>query len=150
MIAEKNLSRKNDRERHNNHHCKRQRHQPYAAGPSKNCTAAICATPPEKPATQNYKTEQEHRAVSNPYRYGLAEGEHMIKNDKDQHNAREKKTGLPQDAVAKKTGSELQKSRVGNENHCHKNEPWNDHKRMCRSPSNETQDQRPRELEVTL
>ena len=26
VFAEKNLSRNNDRERHNNHHCKRQRH----------------------------------------------------------------------------------------------------------------------------
>ena len=82
MITEKNLSRNNDRERYHKHHCKCQRHQPYAAGPPKNCTAAVCAAPAEKPATQNNETEQQHHAVSNPYRHGLAEDEQVIKNDK--------------------------------------------------------------------
>ena len=53
----------------------------------------------------------------------------MIKNDGDQHNAGEKETELPRHAVAKKTCGELQKPCVGNKTHCHKNEPWNDHKR---------------------
>jgi hypothetical protein len=30
--------------------------------------------------------------VSNPYGHGLAEDEHMINNDSDQHNAGEKET----------------------------------------------------------
>src|SRR4029077_20780545 len=92
-------------------------------------TAAVCAAPAEKPATQNYQTEQQHHAVSNPYRHGLAEDQHMLKNDKDQHDGREKKTGLPRHAVAKKTFSELQKPSIGNETHSDKNEPWDDHKR---------------------
>ena len=95
VFAEKNLNRNNDRERHNNHHCKRQSHQPYAAGPAKNCTAAVYAAHAEKPATQNYETKQQRHAVSNFYRHGLAEDDHMIQNDSDQHDTREKETELP-------------------------------------------------------
>ena len=68
-------------------------------------------------------------AVSNSYSHGLAEGQQMIKNNKDQHDGREKKTGLPRHGVAKKTRSELQKPRVGNETHCNETEPRDDHKR---------------------
>ena len=94
QIAEKNLDRHNDRERRNNHHCKRQRHEPYPAKrPPKNCTD-VEATPPEKPATRNYENEQQQHAVSNPYRHKLAEGEDMFKNDKDQHDGRENKINL--------------------------------------------------------
>jgi len=65
--------------------------------------------------------------MSNPYRHGLAEGEQMITNDKDQHNCGEKETGLPRYAVAKKTCGELQKRRVGDETHCNENDPWDNH-----------------------
>src|SRR6476660_7007728 len=44
-----------------------------------------------------------NHAVSHPYCHGFAEDEHMIKNDKDQHNSGEKETGPPRNAVAKNT-----------------------------------------------
>src|SRR6478736_9733047 len=67
--------------------------------------------------------------MANPYGHGLAEDEHMIKNDGDQHNAGEKETELPRHGVAEKTCGELQKPRVGNETHCNENELWDDHTR---------------------
>src|SRR6516162_3742167 len=85
LFAEKNLNQNNDYECHNNYHCKCQCHQPQATGPPKKCTAAISAAAAEKPATQKYETDQQHRAVSNPYRHGLTDNEDMINNDGDQH-----------------------------------------------------------------
>jgi len=116
VCAEKKLSRKHDRERHNNHHSKRGRDQPHAAAPPKNGTAAVHAALSEKPATQNDETEQQQHGVNNPYRHGLVEREHVIKNDKYEHNDGEKKTGLPRHLVAKKTCGELHKPRVGDPN----------------------------------
>jgi hypothetical protein len=115
VIAEKNLNWDNDRERHSNHHCKRQRHQPQATGPTNNCTPAVRAAPAEKPTTQNHETEQQQHAIPNAYRNRLAEDEHVINDDCNQHDAGEKETGLPQHSVAKNTCSEFQKPGVPNE-----------------------------------
>src|SRR5262249_5836520 len=127
MFSEKDLSWKNDRERHNNHHGKRERDQPYPASPSKTRTAAVHAARAEKPATQNDENEQQHHSVYNPYRHGLVEREHVIKNDKYERNAGEKETGLPPHCVAKKPCSKLHKRRIGNQTHCYESEPWEDH-----------------------
>jgi hypothetical protein len=56
VATEKKLSRHDDRERYDRHHCKRQRHRPYAAGPPKNCTAAVCTASTEKPPSKNCET----------------------------------------------------------------------------------------------
>jgi hypothetical protein len=64
VFAEKNLSRKNDRERRNNHHSKRERDQPHAAAPPKKGTAAVHAARSEKPATQNDENEQQQHACT--------------------------------------------------------------------------------------
>jgi len=109
VFAEKNLNRKNDRERHNTHRSKRDRDQPYAAAPPKNGTAAIQGARPEKPATQNDENEEQHHGLYNPYSDGLVEREHVIKNDKYEHNDGEKETGLPLHPVAKKTCGDLHK-----------------------------------------
>jgi hypothetical protein len=45
--------------------------------------------------------------MSNPYRHPLTYREHMIKNDKDKHNAGEKETESPRHAVAKKRCRDL-------------------------------------------
>lgn len=92
VFTEKDLSRKNDRERHNNHHSKRERDQPYAAAPPKKDTPAFHAARAEKPATQNEENEQQYQDVYNPYRHGPVEREHVIKNEKYEHNDSEEKT----------------------------------------------------------
>src|SRR5882724_252381 len=102
MVAKKNLSGNNDRECYKNHHCKRQRHQPNAARPPKKCAAAVCAAPAEKPSTENYETERQYQAVSNPCRHRLAKNKHMMKNHSHHHNTDESEAGLPRHAVAKK------------------------------------------------
>jgi hypothetical protein len=127
VIAEKKLDGKNDCERRNKHQGKCQRHQPYIAAPSKNCTAAVRAAFAEKPATQREETEQQHHDVCNPYRHGLTERKDVIKNDHDEHDNGEKETGSPRHAVAKTCGK-LQKPRAGDETHCCENEPRHDHK----------------------
>lgn len=68
QLPEKNLS---GSQRHNKHDSKHQRHQPYAAAPPKNCTAAVRPPLAEKPATQSEETEPQHHDVSNPYRHRL-------------------------------------------------------------------------------
>lgn len=129
VIAEKNLNWDNDRERHSNHHCKRQRHQPQATGPTNNCTPAVRAAPAEKPTTQNHETEQQQHAIPNAYRNRLAEDEHVINDDCNQHDAGEKETGLPQHSVAKNTCSEFQKPGVGDETHGDESKPGDNHRR---------------------
>jgi hypothetical protein len=109
MFAKKNLDLENDRDRHSNHHSKRDRDQPYAAAPPKDGTAAIHAAYAEKPTTQNEENEEQHYRVNNPYSHRLVECEHVIKNDKYEHNDGEKETGLPRYLVAKKTCGDLHK-----------------------------------------
>src|SRR5207247_10311226 len=135
VFTEEDLSWKNDRERHNNHHSKRERNQPYTAAPPKKGTAAVHAARAEKPATQNDENEQQHHDVYSPYRDGLVEREHVIKNDKYEHNDGEEKTGHPRRLVAKKTCGDLHKPRIGDQTHRYENEQWDDHKR---SSYNET------------
>ena len=114
MFAEKDLSWKNDRERHNSHHSKSERHQPYPASPTQeDYRCGSCRARAEKPATQNDENEQQHHGAYNPYRHGLIEREHMIKNKKGEHNDGKKGTGLPRHCVAKKTSGELHKPGAG-------------------------------------
>src|SRR4029450_2083178 len=129
VVGEKNLNRHSDRERHNKYDCKHQRHQPQATGPPKDCTLAVRSAPAEKPATQNHETEQQQHAIPNPYRDRLAEDEHVINDDCNQHDAGEKETGLPQHSAAKNTCSELQKPGVGDETHGDESKPGDNHRR---------------------
>ena len=95
---------------------------------------AVHAARSEKPAAQNDENQQQHQDVYNPYRDGLVEREHVIKNDKYEHNDSEEKTGHPRHLVAKKTCGELHKPRIGDQTHRYENEPWDDHKRRSSRP----------------
>ena len=142
MLTEKDLSWKKDHERHNNHHSKRERDQSYAASPPKKGTATVHAARAEKPATKNDENEQQHHDAYNPYRDGLVEREHVIKNDKYEHNDGEEKTGFPRRLVAKKTCGELHKPRIDDQTHRYENEPWDDHTRSSSNDNEVSRDYR--------
>jgi hypothetical protein len=127
VLAEKNLSWKDNCERHNNHHTDGQSYQSNAAAPPEECTGTVRAATAKKPATQNDETKEQQYAVSNPYRAGLANVEHVHKNEKQEHNNREEETGLPGNPVAKNPSGKLHKTSVNGKTDCYENEPWNNH-----------------------
>ncbi|PYL58145.1 MAG: hypothetical protein DMF31_09605 [Verrucomicrobia bacterium] len=94
----------------------------------KKITAAVHAARAEKPATKNDENEQQRHGAYNPYRHGLIEREHMIKNKKGEHNDGKKGTGLPRHCVAKKTSGELHKPGAGGRTHRYESKPRDDHK----------------------
>ena len=90
VIAEKNLNRNNDRERDNNHHCKRQRDQRFLLTIWA-CTAfGLCGELLKNQLPQTTTRSSSIRRCPNLDRRGLDEDEHMFNNDKNQHDVLQK------------------------------------------------------------